>query len=794
MPEQIFEVPLEDFFHSILPPLPRSQGDLIAEVMAKLEENDTIDKDNNRWSAFDVDPQEHSENDAKAFHGLTRIWKNVVSAAKEVDGSLEQTFRLVISGHVYIHSDQGRLCQPDAFNELYPKTQATTAQRHSNNSNAKRRKMPEDYTYVYDIANPCQFNKDDGANQAIEDFNKILFDMEQVLARDPCRRFTFGTTIENRTTRLWFLSRASLLRSTSFDFMTDRRRLVHLFLSLAFSSLHDLGWDTTMSFSHVDSFSRRQYTIDVDGHQFTTTEVLSDASADSPLGRATRVWKVKDSAGHPRVLKDVWLETDRKEEHLIVEDILKATESIKSDRNLTYRAELEKRMLKPIAHCRVLVDDEPVEGEPVKGQPDDTGAIMLRGYDLGSAHLVKLLPDKASTPALPSSITHCTPGDRDSVPLSSSRLADRINANSQHLDPSAVSPPQDSLGQVDPTDATNVSQRKVVNYSGRHRYHYRIVFEQCATTIYDERNLGNVLNALLEVTRALWIMYQAGWVHCDVSGGNIYWFAHGNMGLLGDFEYAVRISEERRHDVRTGTPFFMAAETMKDDYLFTRSQRNQHKSQNRNTTPNFDSIRKPKPDLPIPVSTSKLPFSHNPLHDLESVWWIIVYVLFFDEDEARSCRDPESRQTMMNELFHGQLEFGSRLHFLRDMSQGHMVAVEKCLSSSFAPAVKLLAALASILVDAYEDSESTLPSKIDEKPLNIHTDFMDPFLTDYYMGPLSTIKLVPVKVTAKKRINPTPPERASKRSRDKLVRAENLLDLLDLLISSHMLPTFLEPG
>ncbi|KAJ3768087.1 hypothetical protein FB446DRAFT_651015, partial [Lentinula raphanica] len=206
---------------------------------------------------------------------------------------------------------------------------------------------------------------------------------------------------------------------------------------------------------------------------------------------------------------------------------------------------------------------------------------------------------------------------------------------------------------------------------------------------------------------ALWIMYQAGWVHRDVSGGNISWFTHGNMGLLGDFKYIVRINEERRHDVRTGTPFFMAAETMKDAYLFMRLQRNQRKLRTRNTTPNFDSIRKPKPDLPIPVSKSKLPFSYNPLHDLESVWWIIVYILFFDEDEVCPCRNPESCQTMMNELFHGQLEFGSRLFFLRDMSQGHMVAVEKCLSSSFAPAVKLLAALASILVDAYEDSEST---------------------------------------------------------------------------------------
>ncbi|KAF9078801.1 hypothetical protein BDP27DRAFT_29555 [Rhodocollybia butyracea] len=31
-------------------------------------------------------------------------------------------------------------------------------------------------------------------------------------------------------------------------------------------------------------------------------------SADSPLGRGTRIWKVRDSEGEIRVLKDLWLE------------------------------------------------------------------------------------------------------------------------------------------------------------------------------------------------------------------------------------------------------------------------------------------------------------------------------------------------------------------------------------------------------------------------------------------------------------------------------------------------------
>ncbi|KAJ3843055.1 hypothetical protein F5878DRAFT_528643, partial [Lentinula raphanica] len=155
-----------------------------------------------------------------------------------------------------------------------------------------------------------------------QDVAKLVYDMQQVLALDPCRRFTLGATIENRTMRLWFLSRATLLKTKPFNFIKDRHQLVHYFLSLAFSSTTDMGWDPTMEFSHYDRNKRRQYKIKVNSQIFTTVKVLSDVSADSPLGRATRVWKVLDSSNKIRVLKDVWLESDRKQEHEIHQAIL----------------------------------------------------------------------------------------------------------------------------------------------------------------------------------------------------------------------------------------------------------------------------------------------------------------------------------------------------------------------------------------------------------------------------------------------------------------------------------------
>lgn len=52
-----------------------------------------------------------------------------------------------------------------------------------------------------------------------QDSKKVLWNMHQTLRDDPRRRFTFGFTIENRTMRIWFCSRAEILVSQPFDFI-----------------------------------------------------------------------------------------------------------------------------------------------------------------------------------------------------------------------------------------------------------------------------------------------------------------------------------------------------------------------------------------------------------------------------------------------------------------------------------------------------------------------------------------------------------------------------------------------
>ncbi|KAJ3998641.1 hypothetical protein F5050DRAFT_1743799 [Lentinula boryana] len=740
------EISLQDYLDHVWPSLPQSLENQVDNILRILEDNATIDVPNDRWVAFPVDPANANREEGEVFQGLTTIFNAVTAAAKQIDSSLEQTFSLIIDGHVAMYSDRGASSRPDGFNKLYTEDQKQTERKEAGDiSKAKNKRYS-----VYDLANPHQFKLRDRQNDEDDDFGKLVYDMEQILALDPCRRFTFGTTIENRTTRLWLLSRATLLRTKPFDFIKDRRQLVVIFLSLAFSAMNQTGWDPTIKLSHLDKSGQRQYEIKLNDNSYTTVDVLSDSAADSPLGRATRVWKVKDSSGKIRVLKDVWPESDRLEEHKIRETILADAKALNKREEHSYDAQLEKRMLRPMAYCRVRVG----------GEEDDTGAVMLRSFDLSKAQMVYLITPKAPSPVEKQSVGMSMPTDKDSA--SHSETVAGLCQNSDGIQQSNNPHPRRRM--LRGFSAVDTHQQESLH----HRYHYRIVFEQCATTIYDEQSLGNIFRAIVEVVKALYVLHLAGWVHRDISGGNVYWFNDGETGLIGDFEYATRMADRGGHNVRTGTPFFMAMETLSNGYLFTSSKRNL--DDDLQTEIDFDLV-KLKNDGKIRAAVGPIvPFAYNPLHDLESVWWIIVYILFFNEDAINGSNDPTYRQIKMQELFHGRIDVTDRELFFRDFNR--LQDAQDYLSPSFRPALEVLTELAEILNTAYTNSEKTYPTEIDNRYFKVHNNFLKPLLSGEYVDSLANIRLVRVKESPRKRTT-SEVGRPTKRSRTSMSRSLN---------------------
>ncbi|KAJ4488373.1 hypothetical protein J3R30DRAFT_3730302 [Lentinula aciculospora] len=484
-----------------------------------------------------------------------------------MNNTIQQTFVLVANGNVPMYSHRGVSSRPNGFSKVYTKLQekqqtgSEKTKKETLEKQGARGKLKNDCHLAYDLANPHQYKLHNSQNDANDDFGKLVNDMQQILTLDPCHRFTFGTTIENRTIRLWLLSRATLLWTATFEF-----------IQLRSPPACGMGWDTTIIFSHSDA-DRRQHDIEGNGDVYTTVDVLSDSAADSPLCCATRVWKVRDSNGKIRVLKDIWLEPDRLEEHKIRADILADAKALNKKKPTdNFDQQRKKRMHKPLGYCRVHVN----------GQEDDT--------------------DTRFWLALVTSL-----GSRQ---------------------------PNETQQTVEyPQPRRTILERASTNATTNHqRYHYRIVFEQCATTICDERNMDNIFRAIVEVVKALYVLHSAGWVQRDISGGNVYWYQDECIGLLVILSMPPALQIEGT----TCTPFFMAAETLVNRYLFTPAQRDLETITDEEIDFDLDRTRDDIDLTCIPVVTATLPFCYNPLHDLESIWWIIVYVLFFNDDACIS--------------------------------------------------------------------------------------------------------------------------------------------------------------
>ena len=227
--------------------------------------------------------------------------------------------------------------------------------------------------------------------------------------------------------------------------------LIHVFLSVAFASKEELGWDPTVR-PFVGSDDKRGYRIDLDGETYETKDVLADNSAHILVSQGTRVWTVtRRGSDEPLVLKDLWLEDDRDLEHVTYDAIL---HDVEKKYGVNVRKEVASHLLTPIAHCLVAVN----------GEEDHTKKVMMRGY---------------SPP----------PNSRFSIDV------DNI-ATVKNVDCATI--PRSGLSIHDSEDRIfgspfprRLAPKKIV-----HRRHYRIVYKEVATEMYSIRSLPDVFTVL----------------------------------------------------------------------------------------------------------------------------------------------------------------------------------------------------------------------------------------------------------------------------------------------------------
>ncbi|KDN34108.1 hypothetical protein RSAG8_12810, partial [Rhizoctonia solani AG-8 WAC10335] len=168
-------------------------------------------------------------------------------------------------------------------------------------------------------------------------------------------------------------------------------------------------------------------------------------------------------------------------------------------------------------------------------------------------------------------------------------------------------------------------------------------------------------------------MNLCGYVHRDVSSGNILLVpASGSLGQRGvimDLEYAKKMDDmSSPHDGGVGTTAFMATEValMRHHRLVDLRRANIDAHPNRG----FRLRLKHRSRLLLLP-----PFRHNPLHDMESIWWLCIWMMFYLVPAGQSVKvqSDNYRQVFYNwytkrEFFDYPLEFYEGTAHLQGLS------------------------------------------------------------------------------------------------------------------------------
>ncbi|KIP04125.1 hypothetical protein PHLGIDRAFT_494333 [Phlebiopsis gigantea 11061_1 CR5-6] len=629
--ERVPQLPVDFFLgpKGILPPL---HPDLdIPTVVAKLKATKdlVINSDGGRWATYARDPSQYDEHEDVVFKYIAEITAAVQNASG-IGSSSTLEFK----------------CNPSLSPSSSTRTNDTKPDCYGLLKGA-RTNVVNGNPYWVDIAVPGEFKK----NTANSNWEQTLWSLNYIMQEDAERRFVFAFSIEDTKMRVWFASRSEVLVSFPFDFITDYRRTITFFLRLMYASEVQLGWDSTMKrLSPRHELGNVQYDILCDGVWYRTVRLISDVGAGALRGRGTRVWEVNETTTDdhgdvivdptPRVLKDSWVDASREREAVIMQKIRE--DASKCQDPLVLGLNFDKYFMKIKASWDVTI----------AGAVDDTHALIRCGrYFEGMAREPLMI---------------CSPTKKRRAKY-------------------------DSNGPLGPTGAIKLPDtyvERVLEYDAK--IHHRVVFTEVGVTVTEIGTLSGALRALADATRALFILHRSGWVHRDISTGNILVVNGG--GRLSDLEYAKKQGDPGHRGVRTGTPFFMATEVERNTYLHgatpsSRKNRAQvsggsnaerlqwlapwDEDPDSDATDGFGQPKGPKP-RPRDREEEALEFAritgeafhHNPLHDFESMFWVGAWILacsdFVREGKAPSAMSDEDwKVCVRRHAAFGQTLFGA---------------------------------------------------------------------------------------------------------------------------------------
>ncbi|KAJ2930978.1 hypothetical protein H1R20_g6114, partial [Candolleomyces eurysporus] len=240
---------------------------------------------------------------------------------------------------------------------------------------------------------------------------------------------------------------------------------------------------------------------------------------------------------------------------------------------------------------------------------------------------------------------------------------------------------------------------------------FHLFAEEC-TPVDHLPTVGDAFSVLSQCVIALRLMFCVGWIHRDISAGNVLALQDANGGWklkLADLEHAKMFKDGSppTTDPITGTPYFMAYEILSHNYIRVGTQ-----SLISNTVKEmFQSMRQPV----VSPDSQEYPMRHNFQHDLESLFWIALWILTARINHTPSIRHSKRIFTKTANLYPS----GPRQSALfLDISE----TLSKCLAEPLRPLARILERVRNVLyIQAYRRGEEL--SWEDEKSYSlIHAD------------------------------------------------------------------------
>ncbi|KIP06415.1 hypothetical protein PHLGIDRAFT_118969, partial [Phlebiopsis gigantea 11061_1 CR5-6] len=296
----------------------------------------------------------------------------------------------------------------------------------------------------------------------------------------------------------------------------------------------------------------------------------------------------------PLVLKDSWVDSDRTREGEILENIRSASRI-----NKDYAALIDTTLLHTHDFGNVQVCDE----------DDNTHTVIRRGLDLSQ---------------------HKATMEVKADPMAHKKIVSRLPPTGMALPPKQ-------------------RQADLLQYGAK--VHHRVVFKEVGIRTTEVESLAQIFARLADVVTGLEVMHMCGWVHRDISIGNI--LVANDMGILADVEFAKSETATRQHSIRTGTFPFMAVEVEEGQYLYEqittgttmketskalvdagiaeRAKKRLAKQGAMPSSSGSSATAEPSKSAAPPEIMDWTSIVHNPLHDLESIFWVSLWEIVCSE-------------------------------------------------------------------------------------------------------------------------------------------------------------------